>query len=69
MKIRPKPQAVPALLSNLPPLPTVIRYYDDFSDSYDQVIDPDRSDEWRIHFDEQAEPWPSSTLMRRSVRS
>jgi integrase len=35
----------------LPPMPAVIRYYDDFSDTYDQVNDPGRTDQWSIAYD------------------
>ena len=51
MKTQPKPEVLQGVLANLPPLPAVIRYYDDFSDSYDQVTEPDQSYRWRIHFD------------------
>lgn len=51
MKTKLKPEAIHGLPVNLPPLPTVIRYYDDFSDSYDQVTESDQSYRWRIHFD------------------
>lgn len=51
MKSHPKSKTIHEPIANLPPLPAVVRYYDDFSDSYDQVSDPDRSNSWRIHFD------------------
>jgi integrase len=51
MKTKPKQDPVPGLLENLPPLPAVIRYYDDFSDSYAQVANPRNSDQWRIRYD------------------
>jgi integrase len=38
------------LLSNLPPLPAVVKYYDDFSDSYDRITNLE-SGFWRVHFD------------------
>ena len=51
MKAQSKPKAIQDLLADLPPLPTVVRYYDDFSDSYGEVNDPVNSDLWRIRFD------------------
>lgn len=51
MKAQPKPKAIQDLLAELPPLPAVVRYYDDFSDSYGEVHDPVNSDLWRIRFD------------------
>jgi integrase len=51
MTSQPKPKAIDEVLVSLPPLPITIRYYDNFSDSYDQVVDPDDSDQWRIRFD------------------
>ncbi len=51
MTIQTKPEETQELLGKLPPLPAVVRYYDDFSDSYGQVVDMDRSDQWRIRFD------------------
>ena len=38
-------------LANIPPLPEVVRYYDDFSDTYVHVADPRHSDPWPISFD------------------
>lgn len=35
----------------LPPLPAIIAYYDDFSDSYAEVVNPDAVDRWPIRFD------------------
>jgi integrase len=46
-----KLEGIPELLANIPPLSAVIRYYDNFSDSYAQVAAPDKSDEWIINFD------------------
>lgn len=39
------------LPANIPPMPVAIRYYDDFSDTYGQVKDPDRTDQWSISYD------------------
>jgi len=38
------------LLGNLPPLPTVIKYYDDFTNSYDKISNLE-SGPWKVHFD------------------
>ncbi len=51
MRTQPKQEALRGLLADLPPLPAVVRYYDDFSDSYGQVANPDNSDRWAIRFD------------------
>jgi len=44
-------ESLQACLVNLPPLPAIVRYYDDFSDSYAEVIAPDNSDQWILSFD------------------
>jgi integrase len=36
---------------NIPPLPFSITYYDDFSDTYGEIKDPDRTDLWSIFYD------------------
>ncbi len=41
----------PGPLPNIPPLPEVISYYDDFSDSYEQIAKPSHSDQWRLSVD------------------
>jgi integrase len=41
----------PEFLTNIPPLPAVIRFYDDFSDAFGHVVDPTHSDRWSISFD------------------
>ena len=51
MKTLHKLDQVNGLLASLPPLPAVVSYYDDFSDCYLQVADPDRTDEWKISLD------------------
>lgn len=51
MTIQSTREVIPEPLANLPPLPAVIRYYDNFSDSYAQVAAPDQSDQWNIRFD------------------
>ncbi|WP_162537850.1 site-specific integrase [Granulicella sp. WH15] len=38
-------------LANIPPLPASIGYYDGFSDSYGQITEPNRSDQWPVSFD------------------
>ena len=43
-------KATQCLFSNLPPLPAVVKYYDDFSDSYDTLADLE-SKSWKVHFD------------------
>lgn len=43
-------EAAHCLLSNLPPLPAVVRYYDDFSDSYHELANL-ASYSWKVHFD------------------
>ncbi len=45
------PEAVSELLANLPPLPAVVRYYDNFTDSYGEVANPSNSDQWNLDFD------------------
>ena len=35
----------------VPPLPAAISYFDDFSDSYAEVVDPNGLDRWPIRFD------------------
>jgi integrase len=40
----------PEFLANIPHLPAVIRFYDDFSDTYGHVVDPSHSDPWSISF-------------------
>jgi len=51
MTSQPKPNAIDDVLANLPPLPATIRYYDDFSDSYAHLADPDHSAQWNLRFD------------------
>ena len=41
-KARVEPEAIDSVLATVPPLPQVVRYYDDFSDSYAQVADPEK---------------------------
>lgn len=36
---------------NLPPLPRIVRYYDNFSDSYSELRDLENSDLWTLHYD------------------
>jgi integrase len=38
-------------LTGIPPVPAVVRYYDDFTDSYAQVHDADQHDKWIIAYD------------------
>jgi hypothetical protein len=50
MKTQSKPDPLYGLLATLPPSPAVVRYYDDFSDSYGEVMDPVNSDQWTLRF-------------------
>lgn len=38
----------PCVFSNLPPLPSVVRYYDDFTDSYREIVNL-ALDQWEVH--------------------
>lgn len=50
--IQAKPEPALGKLSvELPQMPAVIRYYDDFSDTYAQVNDPGTTDQWGIAYD------------------
>ncbi len=51
MNARSRLESVEALLRNAPPVPAVVLYYDDFSDSYGQVTHASASDHWTISFD------------------
>lgn len=51
MNAWPQKDSVEALLTNVPPVPVVVRYYDEFSDSYSQVTDASTSEQWTISFD------------------
>lgn len=51
MNTWPQKDSVEALLTNVPPVPAVVRYYDDFSDSYSQVTNASTSEQWTISFD------------------
>lgn len=44
-------EAIRSLIAESPSMPAVVRYYDDFSDSYGQVANPGNSDRWTIRFD------------------
>jgi integrase len=46
----PRKERSASLFSNLPPLPAVARYYDDFSDTYDEISDL-TAEVWTVHFD------------------
>jgi hypothetical protein len=46
-----KPLRNQELVANIPPLLAAIRYYDDFSDSYLQLDDPHRLEQWKVFFD------------------
>lgn len=49
--IQARPEPVGKLPVKLPPMPAVIRYYDDFSDTYGHVNDPGRTEQWSIAYD------------------
>ena len=49
--IQAQPVPVAKLPVEFPPMPAVIRYYDDFSDTYDQVNNPGCTDQWSIAYD------------------
>ena len=51
MNLQPKLVVPVAPLTELPLLPEVISYYDDFRDCYRQVVGPSSSNEWTISFD------------------
>jgi len=51
MNAWPLKDSVEALLTNVPPVPAVVRYYDEFSDSYSEVTDASTSEQWTISFD------------------
>ncbi len=51
MSRRPRYESIELVLKNVPPVPAVVRYYDDFSESYSQVMNADSSDQWTIFFD------------------
>lgn len=51
MNPRPEHRLIESVLTNVPPVPLVVRYYDDFSDSYSQVTNASSSDQWSISFD------------------
>jgi integrase len=51
MSLLPQRESIESILTNVPLIPAVIRYYDDFSDSYSQVDDASSSDQWTISFD------------------
>ncbi|HUZ93826.1 MAG TPA: hypothetical protein VMU57_02835, partial [Edaphobacter sp.] len=51
MNTWPQKDSIEALLTNVPPVPAVVRYYDDFSDSYSQVTDASTSEQWTISLD------------------
>ncbi len=51
MSSQPRPRLNDELFANLPRLPAVIRYYDDFADAYVELRDPERFDQWIITFD------------------
>jgi len=51
MKARQQHKSVEAILTNIPPVPAVVRYYDDFSDSYGEVTHAATSDQWQLSFD------------------
>jgi hypothetical protein len=38
--------SVETLLTNVPPVPAVVQYYDEFSDSYIQVTDANTSEQY-----------------------
>ena len=49
MSLFPHKDTAHSLFDNLPPLPAVVRYYDDFSDSYHEVKNL-KSGFWDVHF-------------------
>jgi hypothetical protein len=51
MNVWPQKDSVEAFLTNVPPVPVVVRYYDEFSDSFSQVTDASTSEQWMISFD------------------
>jgi hypothetical protein len=51
MKAGKQRKSLEATLTNIPPAPAVVRYYDDFSDSYCEVTHADTSDRWQLSFD------------------
>lgn len=42
---------MPLLDFDLPPLPSVIRYYDDFEDKFNSIREPENLDRWDIYYD------------------
>lgn len=42
---------LPLLDFDLPPLPSVIRYYDDFEDKFNSIREPENLDRWDIYYD------------------
>ncbi len=51
MKARQQRKSLEAILTNIPPAPAVVHYYDDFSDSYGEVTHAGTSDRWQLSFD------------------
>lgn len=50
MSLFPHKETAHSLFDNLPPLPAVVRYYDDFSDSHHEIKNL-KSRTWEVHFD------------------
>lgn len=50
MKNKPINDVKQTILANLPPLPSVLRYYDDFLDVYGEIVDPKYLDRWILRF-------------------
>ena len=50
MSLFPHKETANTLFENLPPLPAVVRYYDDFSDSYHEIGNL-KSRTWKLHCD------------------
>jgi hypothetical protein len=50
MSLFPHQATAHSLFDNLPPLPVVVRYYDDFSDSYHEIVNL-KSRTWTVHLD------------------
>lgn len=51
MKAREQRKSLEAILTNVPPAPAVVRYYDDFSNSYCEMTHAGASDQWQLSFD------------------
>jgi integrase len=51
MRARRERVAFEKILKNVPPVPVQVRYYDDFSDAYNELTQASISDQWTLYFD------------------